>query len=112
MLTLTAMKVPGRNMRVKMVMTCIESVSCLVLMAISCILCVHFIISSLEVLATSCNASDVRTLANWINDSDWTANNVRDNQCKPRYLKQSATHHLHVICDSSREIEETPPMSL
>ena len=53
------MKVPGKKIKVKMVMTCIERVSCLVLIAISCILCVHFIISLLEVCATNWNALEV-----------------------------------------------------
>ena len=56
---LTAMKVPGKKIKVKMVMTCIERVSCFVLTAISCILCVHFIISLLEVCATNWNALEV-----------------------------------------------------
>jgi hypothetical protein len=64
------MKVPGRKMSVKTVMTCIDNVSCLVLTAISCILSVHCIISLLDVCATDWNALDVWMLVCWFRDSN------------------------------------------
>jgi len=64
------MKVPGRKISVKTVMTCMERVSCLVLMAMSCILRVHCIIWLLEVCATSWKALDVWMLVCWLRDSN------------------------------------------
>ena len=54
-----------------MVMTCIDNVSCFVLMVISCILCVQFIIWSLDVCATIWKAFEVWMLVCWLRNSNY-----------------------------------------